>query len=1411
LVKVASPPEAEAQCMLLLQQWPYHVIDTFTSRVTRVLRTLVEDRATLGSESDRTLISQDVEPIIESGRAHQGRWQPGRQWLETRAAERPIYRDVVWSDFETSRYVLRDCYAEAWHAIVHRSATVVFGPTGTGKTTVARYICYRFLTARENARAFYLPMFAGTSLSEEISFMTSRIHDDVLFIIDDHQFFRDEVERLAEAFHDFGSPTARLLVISNTTFGESQAMVFGRARSALNEFGAFVRFREDPDELGAVLEQMQARNMIHAALPAKSLAELSGGNLGLALILDDCGQSSPGASAGALVRKRKSRAAIEEAILVAIGRAGDHDFFDDEVAPALVLALYGLPVPNDFTAAVFSLIASGILQAISSQSGARPTNERLIQLLALQHRHLLPDVIQDFMTKYPESAHTLLERIADDNSSRMYLLKFCQQNLTDVADLVKNSDAPVTLYRTSVILKSVYVVSPESAGQLLDQLMVDGNHLNTRFFIEHLTIERAENARSITQFFAVLYRVNRRLTKQSAGKFLGDVQVKFLLLIFGLASTTLDDIGSCLLALARCSRDFAVGVYDRLKTERASQWLAKVQQTDSNAGGFLVWLRFCERIRLVQRSDAHMFLDAHVSPSKILEYFLQTSDFRSLTTILLRLRRLRPRAASDVLASISEFHLELVEKALLSELRLGTLAGELVAFARLNRRLALTTTRGVRNHLFDLIQTEGNHEQLGGAIRRLHIAVGWRLANEAADHLRREVVLEGLRNSGSRLGFVGRTLDTLARANEEVASWLASRIDYRIFLRTQLSLILINWTYFLSGLMTARTTSDRKAGLSMLLSDTQLTAELREGWRGCGSLIEKAACISMFLDVPLQRQEVASLLGFGNSQALADDLAASLRKETSLNRFNSGLFALLRFDAWAARDALHDRIKMLDVETDSTQRHGTARRTGSSLFVTDRRRDDVVDLGGLFRLSAAIDRLKGIELLGSAEVARMVRYAASEGNLGRLAVLLSGLHQLSRKAARDLVFQLDSQEVWERQLEECEDLDNIRHYAIALAHISSSNAQRYVQFILDQESEFILSTLSDETNLSRQLQWVRTLSMAGESFVKGRYSAITSMLESAIEYDSSLRHLIETAEVLIDVGASELALRIARLATAESRQLRSVRRLGDWLTLLHRSIKIERELALPGFVTAICADWTEDDGDFILQHENSPLLCSYGLHVARTYGIQGLGTFRSSAERQRQRATQAIRDEPRSLFRALGLEFLSAPINDARAAVNEYIESIDRTERADASVWELGLGSLTFSAAYPGEKSPWLLPQGLAMPWELSLTNDHLRNVEFGLAYYLRPLEAVPPALEQNIERIAAERSADEVVGTVRRLLNRRVVVGDANASSYDIWFYLKNTVLRSTFISWQEDLVTEIDNQLFGQRRPRELGVLLE
>lgn len=1416
ILPIASPIELKTLCRILLEEY-YQVSERKSPDIVQKLRFEIEKRSLAKSESEeiRRFSQRDIETIIAAGKTEQGRWLNAQQFLEqdNPSVTNPNKGELPrWIDFENGRYAHREEFDRAWEALEQDGFLVVSGAAGTGKTTLCRFLGFRFLKEHPNQRAYYLSIGPTESLNDEIEFLKSQIHSDTLFIVDDQHFAPDEVEELVQMFTDFrleGKARPRLVVTSTNTYVRTQAK--WRGTSALNRATSIAFLPADRKGLTSILDDLRSQAGLDTPLSNDELASLSNGNVELALILARCARElKHHLSFERLFSNKILGQTLTDWVLERLGRGGETEFFQNEIMPVFVVGGYGLPISEDFTRALDALHGAGFLEKDGMESepsaGFRPTSIYLAFIFRKQHNEQQVDVLSNYLTQYPKQLPAICEQLTGSDYGRLVLKKLSKVCFEKIVKALNNRFEPIGLSGISKVLRYLFLVDQNKSKTLLRRITTN------RFFSNFLSLDRTRSVTSLKGFFETIHRIDSDSIRRLADKQLGDSHAKFILNLFELDSCRLDEISACLHAVRKCSREFADRLYDDLK--RSPAFIAKITRTDSEPGGLSIWMRFCEELRPLNLGDCYDYLDAHLTPSKVLNAIRMAPEFNPMSLLLLRLRRIHPRLAIDISSELWQDHRDFLDNLLGDEPDLTAICSILHTLSRLNRRIAIEAGFSVKSHICMLLHNEDRYNKISSAVEVFRKDVGLTIAREVAPSIDRNHILPLIQQENHKFALVGKFLYYLTFVSPDLANWFEEHLDYGLYLRkVHISRFhasrLHNLVHLIRGFLTAAHPRRKSELLAQFLDDPLLADEFQHGWREATNLTQIGFCISLLLDSPIGKLGILSLLNMSRFDFKAEILE-KLAREKSILHIVNGLFAIAKFDLGLAVDVLEEYVKKIEANTE-TQRlsenvqTGRRRQHRRPRLLLGNEAINLVDIGCLFQVAAGIDLTQAQQLANLLDLQKFADYAVNEANLGRLAIFLIGLHETSRKLAREFVELICSQEIWKRQYEENEVLENVVHYIRGLGRISRTKGSEYVRFLVENHLNEIQDSLEIEANLMLISNWLRMLPMVGKDFADPLINRMSGILVSTVEYDKRLRHLLEATEALIECDQADLAGQFANRALKETSQMRSVHSLRSWIDLFHKAVRIGRELSIPDFPGRLFAEINHLHFTLMLRFENQPILSAYTYHLLKSVGVSGVSSLKHTVLEQQAQILDASRDERRIVFKALALTLAEAKVGEIRL-----------TAESDGwnYQWERGLAALLFASVFPDDDNPFAMPPDMSpSEWRDLLfreLNEHAGNLEYGLTLHLAAMTGLSTKELDQFQEVVSKRADDELINPTRWLLQQPPGVIDLHGLSYYVWTYIKNTVLRSTYLTWEDDLEKGMDSTVFNKPYVRDLTAIL-
>jgi hypothetical protein len=1427
VVRFASPTMLELQCRFILERF-YGISRGSSAALVDKLLIEIAKREGYKTETDRELLRLNIDAILAEGKKPQNKWQNADQFLQRHVA---THADANrgepprWIDFEQGRFGKFDEFEEAWTDLWRSGFVIICGLPGTGKTVLAQYLAYRFLTEGANRAAYYLAIKSNLSLQNEIEFLEDRLQTDTIFIVDDQHLAFDEVEALAQSFadhHSIGKAKARLVVTSVQTFGRTGRGKRGR-ESVLREASLTRLIYGETDRTKQCISLIRQNCGLSTSLTDDDLMSLSGGNLGLALLVARCAHDIGGKTQPQrIINNRTLKEMLREWLMLKLD-VNESNLFASAVVPIFICAASSLPISGNFNQLVPLAAAAGFLNEDQfSEAFSEDTfftnNYALAKLIRRQYQGDEIDILTDYIKRYPEWLALFCERLGETTYGPEILKELFRNEHDYLVATVSDPIGPLRLDEISKILRFINLANHGGEDvRFLRSLMASDGAPNYRFFSRFIRRERILQLDSITAFFAVIHRIDGHIAQQVATT-IGEEQLEFLVHLVEESDCRLDQIGSCVRALTRCSRDFALAFYERIKREDAGPSLLqkKIQQTSNNPRELHIWVRFCDEIRLLSRRDCYDYLDQYLPKEKLFDALADTTEFAQVTPLLMTLHKLNSKLAAQLITEAFNKSPQLISQLLRNDPKISTLSNDLFVLSRLNRRLAFSVAYDLKEKIEGQMSSEVHYNDAASVLHQLSNAISMQLALQAANSVNREAILADFKRDLERVSMVGRSLYNIAQVSQELADWFAQRLNYVDFMKAvdtwsssgRQKRLAYTYTQLIRGFLAATDPElDRREQLlQRFKNDWTLISNLNDMLLTKCNLTEVGFFLSNLLAIPVAIADILELIGVDNLGRFRTELLRKFDRENSTLHFVNGLFAIAKIDLSVAMEALDIYLNRLKPESDFRQpsRPGF-RRDRRVQLPRNYQSDDLTDMGCLLRIAAAIDLPRARELSELLNLDSYAAYAIKETNWGRLAIFIKGLSEASRAHALKFVQTIGTRATWETQYLENDTLDNAVHYGLALGSVSRAKAGEFIEFLLEQEStrNDVYRQLELQANLDLISKWLRLLPMRGPDFVAQQCKNLKGFLDSTADYDQRLQALLSAAEALLECGEHAHARHFALRALEQEPQMRSVTHLSRWIDLFHRAQRTGKLLGMPDFITQLFSrfkDWYFFP-KIVAATEQPPLLLAYMFHLLDSRN--DFPHLQSGVRERKDQIIFAIDGETRTFVKALSLILAKAPLDKIKQTA---------TDIHWRQPWELGLIALTFASVFPNEPNPFLPPHSPVSMWP-SLILDHLTeaegNLEFALTLYLATASHLENDVLQTAIEEASRRADDEVVGSTRWLL-RKMSSAKIDQGHHYLWSLIKRTLLSQTYLTWENDLEESVNNVAFQSRRNRDFEALL-
>ena len=1350
------------------------------------IRTLAKD------PSEKLLTGAEIAHVLDDFRVDRAQWTDASAWLRRGAeALRPSVPDarLDWADFEAGRYVERLEFEHAERALEEDGFVVIHGHAGGGKTSLARLLAYRLLSRDRAFRGFVLEIKPGFKLQGEEHFLDANLGKPGVFLIEDSHFALGEVVELLEVFHaaQMGRRTrAKVIVTTAERYGPRQLANREKQNDPHSYAAAFNFEPLSQAELTDFIDRYASARGFHMPLPAATVAGLAGGRVAVALvILRTALDLAPRASVQKLLNEEAVAELLRDWILDKTGLADRPQLFEKLLVPVFSVTAFWIAPGTRFAEGIEILVKAGL-------RGLEPevADYALSYLIT---NHYRTHVVQSFRTLIEHDWRSIvpvLQRLAREPAGRTVLRELLDGTMHYIATTVSDDSRCMSLGDVAAVLNAAHRV--EQAHALFGEIAAPGGDENLEFWDRFCSIERMSNAASIGAFFNALFNANRYLLRRLArdSRPLNERHAELMIGVL-LRSPSLHDIAVALRGIYRYSRDFAHLLSDQLEGSRIFQQRMRDAIQDMAALPDLV--RYCSTLYSIDRQRVGKVLDRAFTVSRLVSFFVTNGDRTGALVVLNQLSGARPRVVRDALRHTWDGN----RGALIDQCVKQT---DFVAFAKpiyfvslLNRRVARQLAAATQQHAATLVSKLTDYQDAASELQMMQRSLAGRYAHSVADSLDAEAMLDSLANTTHRFANAGRALATFAGLHPQLAAWLEERLSLETLSRRIERNHLFNLSELLNGFVRAAPSHVQRKRIDEYCRHGAVRTEFTQARKENRSLTQAAACLCLLTEISLTPDDIRTLLGFETWTQFDQDLNSRLAVEHSLRSLSAGLYQVALIRPSVAEDALDAYVKKTQVPP-AKPREMSGRRfkppSREQLGPYKSKLRDLVAVGTMLQITAMINPQSALTLAQSIDMRDLDMIAREEMNLGRLAVLLSGLAETSRRTALNLVERFSTDRSRVAQLEENENLRNVWHFARTLTRVSKQAGAEYVDFIMPKIGHDIIEFADAEANVMEISNWLRVL-RAKEGLADSPLVArLTPCLDEAKEYDSQIRHLLEAAEALTECNQRQHAQRFADGAVDESRQVSSIRKLRDFIDILQKALWLESQLRRHAFAADVFAPLGTPQVELMFEQQasdhsrGSRILVAFATHLLSYARAPGLERFAAVADKAR---GVLLKERPnvRPMENALITTLCDGPAEWLHqcAANTEWTALAERAlAHAIVKVTRPAL-TVSFAAAIEHELSAW----ANQLPRELS---PHASNVEFALTYRLVESANCPPRLLHALRNEAAERAKDEAAGAIRWILSDFDRTFEASPSWY-IWSILHLTALRRTYLAWEDSIAS--------------------
>jgi hypothetical protein len=429
--------------------------------------------------------------------------------------------------------------------------------------------------------------------------------------------------------------------------------------------------------------------------------------------------------------------------------------------------------------------------------------------------------------------------------------------------------------------------------------------------------------------------------------------------------------------------------------------------------------------------------------------------------------------------------------------------------------------------------------------------------------------------------------------------------------------------------------------------------------------------------------------------------------------------------------------------------------------------------------------------------------ATADNNLGRHAIFILGLNNVSRKACLRFLDEVYTLEVCESLLDRTQNAREIIYFLHAIQLISIAACRRIATELITQRRDELEDYLKSEVNLTETSHWVKTL-LAVSPPAAQELAGLVALLHECSQFDTRLLSLVEGVEAMIDAGAVDQV----RTATADLienlSQARGLSKLSHCIQLWLKMQRIDHIVSKSRLLERL-EDVLLPRALDLMALENDTLCSAFAIQIWLARDCRISETHRSRLENYRRSLLAQLRLTPQVTPRwALIASLINASADDMSAI-------LERLDLATTPAWIIGLLAVVVKVCTPGS----LLA---STPRPISLDLDQ-NNLKFGLAYYAHKCRGSSSDVvgnkigvsESEFLRELANRNADESSAAVRMILNPEFDPGTLQKLPYYLWVYLRRTLLAPTFMNWESDIAAANEAMIFNLRFSRTAGSIVE
>jgi hypothetical protein len=1332
----------------------------------------------------RTFDLRDIEAALQRYLLGTGRWKCiGVPSNSEDQAEEGSIEDIPlvrWSDFATGRFIKTAKLTAGSQALDDDSFVAILGYHGCGKTTLCKYLAHRFLDRVPGGKCFYLQVAPGDDLREETEIFQTGLHENWLYIIDDAHFAEDEVAAIAEAYLDFRltHPTSAKLVIATTETSHSSARRAGPIDEA-----RLVRFDFLSDEeMQGYLAQYRAYRGLGQG-DDRGVIKLAGGNdgkvnMGAALVLLHAADERVLRSSAELaLESPKVCRAIGHWLASSLRISAAE--FESDVAPLLTVSSFGLPLTPAFSPLTERLSAAALLLPDSDEPyrlyRIRPEYASLAWIVSRQHLRRHREIFARYLQLHKALAPRLAQALSSDNAGRPTLQFLVKNHLECFVPADRSRGVPLAALAPT--LTAIRRVGRVGASDYL-RLCFDerrGGYPPASLHSAALLGLR-EDVRPATAFLDAAYRSDRAFARRLGTMIIrdeADLYVIFRAICDSPA--TLEQ----LLGFLRAGKNVDL----RFGTKVCAQFVAdpcfeeKWRELDGARNPSRL-IRSLAILSVVNRRSFSQQRDQHLTEELVTAWIANVTGVAGFVEVLAGLRRLAARTASLALKLLLERHRHLITSLAYNAAGLADSSAVIASVSRIDRRVAISITREGIQSLARQVARETSYTKLGEGLGRVGRSTTPALASDLAAEIDVPQIADNIQREKRRFESVGRFLSQLAIMQPEIAEEVLKRLDRLGIYSSVHDHSLMDLAQLTRGFLFALPDEQHANFLSDIGADPALTTVFHNSLFEERALHKIADALSALAGAGLSASEIFRLFGTdeeGFRALMLQRVRAARSGAHSDLEFATLLFALGQVGPGYAAEAIENLVSLRDPDSPAAEGDtGQADAAPSPLKARLAKRFgqaadrvpflDLAGTGALLHIASLIDDRCARALLSARE---HFRQATSDTNLGRHAVFLLGVNNASRSKCLKLLQTVYTDSYLENLFEATGNPREMIQFVYTIQMVSLAECRRIGSGMIGGFWGDLQDYIASEADLSEFAKWAMSLAAIG----RATEMDLPSIGVECSQYDTRLWALVDAAQALIAAGhprtaGAELGPRIVE----QARQARSIRKLSHCVQLWLKAEHVAQALGQPRILESV-AEFLLPQALRLLRTEEDHVSTAYAISLWLACDLTTTSQRDSLREYRKLQILRAGLANRPMIGQALCMALLRVPESD-------FDLLLAKTSGADWPAWAHGLLQLALD-----------IDGGVAAPrgagdFPIDLDQNSLK---FALACYAKQRAVGRLTAEEEAE--IPTRSADETSSPIRSVLN---AVGNGSiirARRYDMWNYLRRTVLGLDYLDWEDEV----------------------